>query len=184
MLYQSSAPTASKAEFATRCHPLDPCPSTDKSKANTAVQDPLISITFLPLKHHGPDRLPEKMALGNTIRDGAAPLPARHQVGGFHSPSPAADRAPSPPRSSLSGIPALLRNEQPAHPLQLSLSAISHGEVSASAPHAVLSPAEMSAILLSLPMRQDMDNIAARLESPLRQDIATVTQAVQVMEAT
>lgn len=133
-------------------------------------------------KHPTPARNPETRwrAPGATMMDGAAPPSARQKVGS----SPLAH----PPLKGLitnqapvfvSEMPTLLRDQSPASPIQLSLLT---GALSAPASHAILSPAEMSAILLSLLTRQDMETIAARLESTLCQDITKVTQTVQDLE--
>lgn len=106
-------------------------------------------------------------------RDKMAPEPATgdiHQIGSLHSLPHAADRDPPVLSSSLSGIPMLLREDLSDGPDQPSMPATftDHGALSAPSTHAVLSPAEMSAILLSLPTRQDMENIATRMVSFLR----------------
>lgn len=120
------------------------------------------------------------MAPASTPGEGVAPTASQPQVGHSLPCSQTPVRAESSPATSLSGFPELLWDEPPASPGSLSDHAVcsERGTAMTPATCSILSPAQMSVLLLSLPTRQDMENIVTRLDSSLRQDMTEVKQSI------
>lgn len=124
------------------------------------------------------------MAPASTPAEGTAPAASQPQVGQScpYSETPVRDK--SPPAPSLLDFSELLRDDPPASPGNMSDHDVCSERGAAMTPAMCSILSQMSAILLSLPIRQNMDNMVTRLDSSLRQDPTEVKRAVSDLDQT